>query len=327
MRICTLPALALLVLLVVPAAVAGTDPNPVFPLFAGLGVGGGAAQAADSEDYARAEQFLPQSVVPEALQRHGRPPLDRRQPVVLVRARGPGWDCVRACGPLEPDATTGLRPRPPCRSARECDRGDGRRLCAAARYRRPSRQRHGPVRRVQPDVGMGRRCPPRPEPGRRSCRRRPRLARRPPRSLPRRRQPLPPRSGDRLRPDPHYERDDGLLLRQDRGRLGRAGDRRTRERHGDSLCGLVAGLSEGPHLPGGPARRDAPVPAPVLARERHASADLLYLPLLDARGERGAVRTGRDRCRERHCRQDRPRPLAPYLDDGRGRVRARLVER
>jgi hypothetical protein len=64
MRICTLPTFALIVLLVIPVMAAGADLIPVFPLSGGLGIAGRAAPAADADDYARAEQFLPQSVVP-----------------------------------------------------------------------------------------------------------------------------------------------------------------------------------------------------------------------------------------------------------------------
>jgi hypothetical protein len=63
MRICTLFSFALIVLLVAPVAAAGADLNPLVPLSALLG-GTGGAPAAEAEDYARAEQFLPQSVVP-----------------------------------------------------------------------------------------------------------------------------------------------------------------------------------------------------------------------------------------------------------------------
>lgn len=65
MRIVTLPALALIVFLVVPVAAAGTGSNPIPSLFGGIGIAGAAAPGADAEDYARAEQYLPQSVVPE----------------------------------------------------------------------------------------------------------------------------------------------------------------------------------------------------------------------------------------------------------------------
>ena len=63
MRIRTLHAFALIVLLVALPAAVGADPNPLFPLSVLLG-GTGGAPAADADDYARAEQFLPQSVVP-----------------------------------------------------------------------------------------------------------------------------------------------------------------------------------------------------------------------------------------------------------------------
>ena len=262
MRICTLPALALLLLLVVPAAVAGTDPNPVFPLFAGLGVAGGAAPAADAEDYARAEQFLPQSVVPELYNVTVEPHWIGNGPsfwyehegrdgtaYLLVdpvnRTRRPAFDRARLAEALAnatgetvdasalPLATVALR-----------DNGTVR----FTAFNRTWEWNGGALRDRSPAVA--------------------------------------PADGDLVSPDGRlalFLDGDNLSLRdletgsvrilttngttdyfygRNRGCLGRAGDRRTRERHGDSLCGLVAGLSEGPHLPGRPAERDTPQSPP-----------------------------------------------------------------
>ncbi len=63
MRISCLCALAVAVLLAGPAGAAGTGPVSLFPLPGLLGCAA-PAEGADAEDYARAEQFLPQSVVP-----------------------------------------------------------------------------------------------------------------------------------------------------------------------------------------------------------------------------------------------------------------------
>ena len=237
----------------------------------------GGAPAADAEDYARAEQFLPQSVVPALYnvtvephwigdgprfwyERDGRDGTEYVLVDPVNRTRRPAFDharLARALANATGEAVDGTAL--PLASVAFGD--DGATVT---------------LRRVQPELGVRRGRAPRQEPGRRAGRRRPRLARRPPRPLPRRRQPRPPRARDRRRPGPDHERDRGLLLRQDRGRLGRTGDGRARERHGDAVCGLVARLAAGPHVPGGPAERDAPRSPPGTSPENGTLRPISY---------------------------------------------------
>ena len=237
-----------------------------------------------SDGCARADAVPPAERGPRALQRARSSPrlAWRTVPVVLgparrtrtargVRARrspvngttiGPAFDHARLAralaGTRRGKAAADPHHPPPRRPSGLVSGDDGATVTFGRRSNRTSGRATGAALAKQ-------------EPGRLAGRRRPRLARRPPRPLPRRRQPLPPRARDRRRPAPYHKRDRGLLLRKDRGRLGRAGDGRTRERHGDAVCGLVARLAASPHVPGRPAERNAPRPPPLLARERHRS--------------------------------------------------------
>ena len=288
------------------------EPEPALPALGLLGITGG-TPAADADDYARAEQFLPQSVVPELYNVTVEPHWLGERSVVLVRARRPrrdGSTCwwTRVNGTRRPAFDHARLARALANATGKAVDGTTLPLASVALR---GRRRDGHLRRVRPELGARRGRAPRPESGRRTGRRRSRLARRPPRSLPRRRQPLPPRARDRRRPAPYHKRDRGLFY----GRIADvSGEPVTAARENGTATPFAVWSPDSRRVRTFQVDQRNVTPLDLLqllARERHPPADRLHLPLLDARRERGAVRAGRDRRRERHRHPGRPRSPGP----------------